>query len=159
MSKSIDLTKGQIAIIDDDDYERVSKYSWYSHKSTNNTYYARSKINKKGIYLHRFIMKVDNTVIIDHINGNKLDNRKCNLRQCNYQQNGANRKSLLHSSKFKGVTFRKKCKKRPWEASIQINGITLYLGNFSTELDAAKKYNEAAIREFGEFAKINILDK
>lgn len=148
--KKIPLTKGKFAIIDDEDYSLVSKYKWYySHG------YAVYK-NKNILFMHRLILNTPKESYTDHINGDKLDNRRCNLRLCSKSQNGANCKKTQKkktSSKYKGVCWDKIRKK--WKASIKFNYLGINLGYFLNEQDAAKAYNEAAIKYFGEFAKLN----
>ena len=124
--------------------------------SSNRKYYVHivsvisgSKYNYEPF--HRSIMNCPDDLVVDHINGNTLDNRKLNLRQCTHQQNMMNavkkRKSL---SKFKGV-FRNG---NSWGARIG-NGGRIHIGSFKTEEEAAKAYNEKALELFGEFAKLN----
>jgi len=148
------------AIIDDEDEELVSKYKWQlddnrrGHKYAITNYYENGK--RKSIRMHRLIMNPPKGVILDHINNLGLDNRKENLRMCNYSNNNWNRRKQFNgqtSSKYKGVCFDKSTKK--WMASIRINRIEKNLGRFKEEKDAAKAYNEMAKKLFGEFAKLN----
>ena len=90
---------------------------------------------------------------IDHINGNGLDYRKCNLRVCTHQQNLQNQRIQKGVSKFKGVCWHKASQK--WMAKIKHNYKTIYLGVFNNEIDAAKSYNKKAKELFGEFARLN----
>lgn len=153
--KEIQLTQGKITLVDDEDYERVSQYKWFAHKE-NIRFYAWGRINKKIIKLHRFIMNIHNPkILVDHINGNGLDNRKENLRFCSASQNNFNRKPIKNISGYKGV--RKELKSKNWSARIYMNYKEKYLGSFITKEDAAKAYNEAAIKYFGEFANLNII--
>ena len=88
---------------------------------------------------------------IDHVNGDPRDNRLVNLRLATQSQNNGNRRSRHGSSKFKGVTWHRKCKK--WQAQIECDGVAHYLGLFQAEDDASLAYQEAAARLFGEFAR------
>lgn len=147
--KLIKLTQGKEAIVDDEDYEYLNKFKWYYH----NRGYACTYINKKLKLMHRVIIK--SKLDIDHINLNGLDNRKENLRPANKRQNMANSKKMQNkTSKYKGV-FKRKTRKTSWLATIKYNKKAIYLGSFKEEKDAARAYNEAAIKYFGEFARIN----
>ena len=120
--------------------------------------YRTVRINRKGYLAHRIIWLYNYGVFptnqIDHINGIKDDNRINNLREANSSQNKANSpKQQNCSSIFKGVSWNKSNKK--WTARIRISGNKKHLGNFYEESAAAQAYNEAAIKEFGEFALIN----
>ena len=128
---------------------RISSQGYVIH-----SFRIQSKV--KTIFLHRFILGLDDPkTIIDHINGNKLDNRVQNLRIATTSQNGMNRKKtkLKTSSIYKGVS---KCSDRnKWASMIKANGKSINLGRFNTESEAAEAYNKAALTYFGEFAKIN----
>jgi len=149
-------------LIDDEDYEKIKDYKWCVHyqHNVNNFYVVRMKKDEFGIYrtifLHRLITNCHKALVVDHINHNTLDNRKENLRICTRSQNGRNRKiSKNKSSKYKGVNFHKGNMK--WQAMIRFNDQHKYLGIFENEEDAAKAYNEAAVKYHGEFALLNIL--
>lgn len=145
-------------LIDEDDLEKVSKYKWYINRDG----YAQSRKSRlenperkqEQIKLHRFILnlKSNDGNIVDHINGNKLDNRKSNLRLCTNAQNQMNCKTPK-SNKLgvKGVRFNK----GKYEATIYKDGKSYYLGRFDTIEDASNKYNEAAKKLFKEFARLN----
>lgn len=157
MNKII-LTRGKYAKIDAEDFATLSVYSWYTLK----TGYAATSVggrkNKKMIYMHRLVMDViDRFISVDHINKNKLDNRKENLRICSHKQNCSNssKSKNLKTSKFKGVYFDKQRGK--WAAKIKVNYINIFLGRFDDEIGAAKKYNKAALEHFGDFASLNII--
>ena len=153
--KEIKLTQGKVAIVDDEDYDELNKLKWYTNHNYNDKYYAVHSINKtqKKLKLHRVIMNVTNPkIVVDHINGDGLDNRKCNLRICSHKENMMNRvKQNDTTSKYKGVWWDKDMKR--WRAYIG----NKKLGSFKLEVDAAKAYNEKAKELFGDFAKINII--
>lgn len=151
--REIALTKGAVAIVDDDDYEWLSSYNWHV---TSNGYAAR-RTNRHILYMHRQIMDVQPESEIDHINLIKLDNRRENLRVCSHGQNMRNTKiGSNNSSGYKGVCYHKNCKK--WVSYISINGKRYHLGCFLTDTEAAFAYNNAANEYFGEFAKINSME-
>lgn len=148
--RTIPLTQGKVAVIDSEDYPKISKYKWYYHKNG----YAYSGYRETSKSMHRLILETPNGYDTDHINGNKLDNRKCNLRVATHHQNIMNRPpSPKTKSGFKGVWGDGKS----WRAGIKLNGKTKHLGSFPTKYDAARKYNEEAVKAFGEFANLNVI--
>lgn len=160
--KEIKLTRGKVALVDDEDFEFLNQFKWFAKKSYNSvdTYYAYrnepgSGKERRKLIMHRVIMNASSTVFIDHINHNGLDNRKRNLRECNYSQNAANqrlRKTKINQ--FKGV-----CKKgNVWVSRVGFNGKQIYLGTYKNLFAAASAYNEKAKELFGEFANLNQLD-
>lgn len=154
--KTIPLTKGMVALVDDEDFSLVSKYRWYATISENGRYYAKRRTNAKHqVYLHREIMKASLGVEIDHIDGNGLNNQKSNLRYCIRRQNAMNttKRKPSATSRHKGVCWDKRCKK--WTSKINPNGRTINLGLFENEIDAAIAYNKAAMKHFGEYARLN----
>ena len=165
MAKSIPIiNSGMFAIVDDEDYELVSKFRWHL-KQKGGRYYARCKmfmgyLSGKSIgcsmYLHRLILRPPKNKQIDHHNHNCLDCRKTNLRVCTNGQNKQNSRSCINSSsKYKGISWNKRNKK--WVAAIKNNGKTINLGSFVDEQMAALAYNEAAQKYFGEYAYLNII--
>lgn len=153
--KYINLTQGKQAVVDDDDYETVNQFKWYYDKTTG---YAKrdQRIDgkRKCIYMHRFINSTAEDKLTDHINGNRLDNRKVNLRSCNHTQNHANKRlETRGTSIYKGVYWHKN--RNNWMAMIRIDKKGYYLGSFSCEKQAALAYNKRAKEIFGEFARIN----
>lgn len=146
-------------IMDESDFVIVGSYKlnvWKSRRSSN--FYARMYYLGKTQKLHRVIMGVsDPNIIIDHINGNSLDNRKVNLRITDARGNARNcRKTVSKTvSRYKGVDYQPKCTIRPWRARIQGDAGRITIGTFSTESEAALAYNQAAIKHHGEFAVLN----
>ncbi len=149
--KVILLTKERHAIVDEEDFESLSKYSWFFNDK--NGYTAKNNPKCDGIrkkeYMHRFIMNAPKGMEVDHINGDKLDNRKCNLRICTRSENNGNMRKTRGISKYKGVVWHKTDKK--WQAQLSKK----YIGYFNSEIEAALAYNEDAKKYFGEFAKLN----
>jgi len=151
----ITLSENKIAIIDDEDFNKIKDMKFYLMKGRN-TFYAYTKDSK---LLHRIIMKAKKGQFIDHINGDGLDNRKANLRFCSISQNGMNRKSYSKSG-FKGVWYVPlQNKTNPYQAQITINNKSKHIGYFKTGEEAARAYNKEAKNSFGEFALLNKLPK
>ena len=158
--KTIQLTQSKLAIVDDENYESLSKYKWQAIK-IRHTYYAVRSVKKPNpglIYMHRQILNTPIGLKTDHINHNGLDNRLINIRICTPSQNNQNSKcySKSKSSKYKGVSWSKyfNC----WAARIKYNKHLSHIGYFKTEIEAAKAYNEQAIKLFGDFACLNCFD-
>lgn len=155
--KYINLTQGKHAVVSDGDFETVNQFKWYYDKTTG---YAKRDVRIEGkrkcIYMHRFINATSDGMLTDHINGNRLDNQRENLRTCNATQNHANKKiESKFSSKYKGVYWHKNRDK--WVSMIRFERKSTYLGVFTDEKEAAKAYNEKAKELFGEFARLNDL--
>jgi len=153
-SKSIPLTKGKHTIVDESDYEWLSQWKWHCC----NGYAMRAEYkngDRKTINMHRVILQPPDNLYTDHINCNKLDNRRQNLRACTNQENHRNMKSRTGTSIYKGVYWHKKARK--WAAGVTTGSKRLHLGLFSEEDKAALAYNKAATKYFGEFARLNVL--
>ena len=147
--KLIPLTQGKSAIVDDEDYSDLIKYKWQYNNG-----YAKRGINT--IRMARQIMNATPLQEVDHINRNKLDNRRENLRIVTRGQNVRNIFKRKDSpNKFKGIHYIKA--KNKWIARIQINGKRISSGYFLTEEEAAKRYDELAKKYHKEFASLNFL--
>lgn len=159
MEFNVKSYKGEILVvkIDKEDYNKIKKYKWRAQKAKGyNYFYIVSTNNKKIILLHRIIMGATKGYVVDHINHDTLDNRKENLRICTYQQNMHNRKKIkIKTSKYKGVHYDKI--KNKYLAAVIVEKKRIKLGYFFNEENAALKYNEAALKYFGEFALLNDL--
>lgn len=160
--RKIKLTRGKYTLVDDEDYDYLNQFNWHYCKSRQTGYAIRSAKHpsKKGKYvsirMHTDIMKQKP---IDHINGNGLDNRKSNLRNCTNAENQRNRRTQKNKkySRFKGVTksIKHKNTKKPWYAVITFNDKRIFLGTFKKEIEAARAYNSAAKKYHEEFARLN----
>lgn len=142
------------ALIDDEDFEKVNKYRWHlgycEYASTSASVGEKQTTSQ----MHRLIMGAIKGQMIDHKDGNKLNNQKSNLRYCTGSENQANRTSQKNNtSGFTGVF---KSGKR-WIAQIGIKNRQRYLGIFTDKESAAKAYNQAAKKNYGEFARLNII--
>ncbi len=146
----IPLTKGCFALIDDDEFDTVSMFKWHLHPSG----YARMGYRVEGrvisASMHRFIMWEPLGMQVDHINRNKLDNRKENLRLATNGQNKQNGlRYASNTSGYKGVHWHKQAK--AFRARISVDGVRRHLGDFRTAEEAGRAYLEAASRLHGEF--------
>lgn len=149
-------------LFDDDDVMLLFNYRWHLARRSKRCVYASSRINSggDGIYMHQLIMRPPNGLVVDHINGNGLDNRRCNLRLATIALNLRNTPPL-NGRKFKGVYYAKRGKtplKKSWAAKLHTAKKDLHLGYFKTEIEAARAYNKAAKEYFGDFAWLNPID-
>ena len=163
--KIIPLTQGKFAMVDDADFERLNQWKWYANWDGFNWYAKRNIKTQKGktvLFLHKAVFgPVVDGYEVDHRNGDTLDCRNQSLRQCTGSQNCANRRNhKLGKSGFRGVIFRNG-RPKPWIASIGSRSICNYesLGSFKTAIEAAKAYNVAALKRYGEFSILNDLSK
>jgi hypothetical protein len=138
------LKSGAVVLFDEEDSDIVARHNWYALEYVLSTTTPR-------VRLHRLIMGAKRGELVDHINGDTLDNRRSNLRFATKAENSRNARIKGGSSRFKGVSF------NGWAAHIRVDGKLKHLGRFATEEEAARAYNEAAIRHFGEFARLNEL--
>lgn len=134
-------------IVDDENYEAISKTKWRIDSDG----YARGS---QSVRMHRLITNAPKGAEVDHINNNKLDNRKANLRICNRQQNQWNKKPQENNtSGYKGVTWNKKDKR--YRAQISYNNKMLHIGSFGNAIEAAKAYDKIAKELYGNYAWLN----
>ena len=137
-------------LVDDEDFERIKKHTWHRDNG-----YIKTNMNGKNTKLHRFILDItDSQILIDHIDRNPLNNQKSNLRICDRSENVINA-GLCTSNKsgFKGVSYDKT--REIWLATICVNSKKIYLGRYKIKETAARAYDRAAIKYFGEFAYLN----
>lgn len=146
--KLIPLNNGMFTKVSNEDFNTVRLYNW---TLCTNGYVTSRKLKT---YLHRFITKCPEGMVVDHINHDTLDNRIINLRVCTNQENVQNSRLRIDSTtKYKGVTYDKE--KGKMISSIHHNGIGLFLGYYNCEIEAAKAYDEKAKELFGKFAYLN----
>lgn len=152
--------------IDDCDRGLLDMYK-YEIKKNRNYYYAERRFNRADgtrskTSLHRDILgEACKNMLVDHINKNPLDNRRCNLRVVTVSQNAMNQaKQKNRSSKYKGVNLDKEKQHhaKKWRAQIKKEGKRIHLGRFLTEKEAAEAYNKAALELFGDFASLNVIE-
>ena len=163
MSKTIELTQGRVALVDDEDYEWLSKYRWFYNSSYRQGYANRNLRKADGkrttAGMHRDILKhcgFDMSGLeTDHKNHDKLDNRRKNLRPATFRQNQRNRKRYAsNTSGYTGVALASG--NRGWHAYIKYRGKQKFLGYFSNPEDAARAYDHAALELHSEFATLNL---
>ena len=160
--KTIQLTQGKVARVDDSDFESLSLHKWYAAKNTHTGKhyawrgdYALGRKRRKTVHMSKTVLGC--TGMVDHINGNTLDNRRSNLRECTNQQNSFNKRKTTKqngaATQFKGVCWHKRLKK--WQANICVNYRKVHIGYFDSPEEAATAYDAAAKRFFGQFAAPN----
>lgn len=142
-------------IININDLHIYHKYKWYYDKRDNRLFTGGgSRYGIKTIHIYKLILDLKRHICIDHINGNRMDNRRCNLRVCSLGQNNINKKKIQKfSSIYKGVFWAKDREK--WRAQIKFKYIRRHIGTYDNEIDAAKAYDIKAKELFGEFAILN----
>ena len=158
--KKILLTQGKCAIVDDSVYKELNEYMWYAlYDKGPKSFYAVRMDGVSNIRMHRIIMPESEGLVVDHINGDTLDNRVDNLRVCTISQNSMNRPMNSGStSGYKGVSWvkpRTTNSTGKWKAQIGFNRDTYSLGSFTCRHEAARVYNFAARMYHGEFAYTN----
>ena len=154
MAKEIQLTKGAVAVVDDADYEDLMRYRWCLNAQGYAVRGYRRDGVKHQVRMHRAVVgPACDGFEVDHINGNKLDNRRSNLRIATRSQNAVNIPVAPHSSIYRGVRMAKG--RGMWTARICVNRKQIHLGQYKTEIEAARAYNDAAIQYFGDFARLN----
>jgi len=163
--KTIELTQGKVALVDDEDFEWLSQWSWAVEKDArSDTYYAaRTGVKADGdrwqkrIKMHREIMNTPKGREVDHVDYDGINNQKYNLRNCTNQQNQGNQRPQKgRSSRFKGVSWNKL--RQSWSAVIKRDYVRRFLGYFNCEIEAAKAYDEAAKTLHGDFAYLNFIN-
>lgn len=148
--REIPLTRGMVALVDDTDHPMLSQLTWYARTNGHGNWYA---ITGRRCHMHRLILCPPVGVEIDHANGDGLDNRRANLRYATRAENSRNlQRPARRLSSFKGVHPSKSGK---WFARVNFEHQVIHLGSFVLEEDAARAYDAAALRYFGEFARLN----
>jgi hypothetical protein len=151
--RRIPLTQGKFAIVDPEDYARLNKYKWYA-AGKEAKFYAARWAGRKKVFMHREVIFVPAGMVGDHINHNRLDNRKANLRPATIAQNAHNKPRS--SAKFRGLSRDKRRGK--WRVRVSCNGRRISIGSFDDETAAARAYDEAVKKYHGRFAVPNFGD-
>lgn len=150
------LNSHRTALVDDEDFEFLSTFRWYV-KYYNQSIYASTVFKKKLVTMHRIIMGFP-PLTVDHIDGNGLNNQRENLRICTKAENLRNKQKFCGTSSiFKGVYWNTERKK--WQAQISVNNKNITLGRFHEEKEAARAYNVAAKKYYGDFANLNFIQE
>lgn len=155
MSRHIILNDGTLVEVDSEDFPELVKYKWCNGGkgyAVRREYQGNGKY--KSIIMHRYLMGAKKGEVVDHKNRIKEDNRKENLRICSRSQNATNSKNRENSTGYRGVSYDKR--RRRYNSEIRVcPGKREYLGSFDCAIEAAKAYDEAALRYHGEFASLN----
>jgi len=158
--REIKLTRGYVALVSDEDYDRISVHKWcasesWSRGKMHNVYAIRSA-DGYTLRMHRFILGVDeHKVEVDHIDGNGLNNQRHNLRTGSRSDNATNmpKRKDAKWSEFKGVVLH--VQSGLWRCELSLGGVRIYLGYYRTEIEAAMAYDIASLLFRGEFARLN----
>jgi hypothetical protein len=159
------LTNGGVTKVSPGDLTLVAEHVWRALQIAGHSYAITTQDHKR-LYLHRLLCGYRywnekkgkwQANQVDHANRATLDNRRENLRSCNHRQNQQNSigRPKVRRSRYKGVAYCKDAKSRPWRALITVDGHLLSLGYFATEEEAARRYDQAALEHFREFARLN----
>jgi hypothetical protein len=157
--RKIPLGQGLFSLVDPQDYYQFNMFNWFFGGNGKGFYAFRNVITGPGktkmVSMHREIMDFPKGLLVDHRNGVTLDNRRANLRPATHAQNACNKRNdkSKTTSRFNGVTFDKD--RGLWAPRIRAKGKRLFLGRFKNEIDAARAYDQAAIKYHGEFARLN----
>jgi hypothetical protein len=158
--KQLRLQNGSVALVDDEDYEELSKFKWYADQRSRSCYIRRLERNntpegprQRCVYLHRQIMQPPPGMDVDHINSDATDNRRENLRICTRSQNNQNARRRVDSNQsYKGVWITQNGK---YASRIYDGGKKVHIGVYDNEVSAAEAYDRKAKELFGAYAKLN----
>lgn len=146
------LPSGSVVLFDEQDQDLVFAHRWFPQR-TKLVVYARTGSRDGGLYMHRLIMQPRPGFVVDHKNGNGLDNRRANLRVCTQAQNGCNSGKKRQHKRFKGVYLDRR--RGLWFAQLFVNRKSFFGGYHPTEIEAAQAYDDLARKNHGEFANLN----
>jgi len=153
----IPLTKNKFAIVDEQDYERLARFKWCVSYTGRKKLYACRMVGRRVIRMHREIMRAPGGMVVDHIDGNGLNNCRANLRVCTHAQNLCNRRKYRGATPYKGVFYRRDRNK--YYARISLGGVKHYLGLYDDPVEAARAYDRKARELHGPYARLNFPDE
>jgi hypothetical protein len=156
----VTLTKGYSAQVDDADFEFVSQWKWYVQVQGGRIYARRDTWDKQTkrrvkIYMHRALMAPPQHLHVDHIDHDGLNNQRSNLRVATNSQNSANGRHSVGRSGYRGVEIVARCRAAPFSAYISVDGRKRHVGRFHSAEEAAIARDVAALKQYGQFAKLN----
>ena len=159
----IPVHPGMVALVDADDAADLNRHKWYANRNRHTVYACRARTAQESpgprtISMHRQILRPEDGRHVDHVNGNGLDNRRCNLRLATPSQNGANNRNYpIGPSGYRGVrrAYSGRGKPSGWRAAAKVNGKTVNIGRFVLPEDAARAYDVFVRIHHGEFAVLN----
>lgn len=151
--KEIPLTHGKVALVDDSDFDCLSQYNWF-YRTDGKREYAVRNTGKTKMLMHVELLGKKASLVIDHINGNGLDNQRCNLRHVSQSINVINSRKRPGISKYRGVRYDPRHPKA-WRAALWLGDRWLSLKYHNTEEEAARAVDRAALEHRGEFAVLN----
>lgn len=157
----IPISPNKVTLVDDEDAAAVLRLKWQASTNNHRVWYARRPFwsggRRRTVLLHRWLLDAPAGALVDHINGDGLDNRRANLRLCNHSQNAANALWVTRGkSGYRGVFY--DASKRRWQAEIKVRGVVHRLGRYRDPVLAALAYDAAAAEHFGEFATLTFLN-
>jgi hypothetical protein len=159
VTRRLQLQNGGIYLIDAIDFTKIGLVKWSGYTAQSDLSYARRMEHGEILLMHRVITGAIKGEVVDHINGNGLDNRRSNLRLCTLAQNLYNKKKYKNNTTGdKGIELCKdQTRAKPWRATLTKEGKKVRGGYHETALEAAVAYNTLAIKYYGEFARLNII--
>jgi len=163
MTSTIPLTRDKVAIVDAADHGMLAKWKWYACEAYPGLFYAQRTTKTNGIrreiLMHRLLMNAADGQIVDHVNGDSLDNRRSNLRLCDVPQNTWNTRKRRSDAKSRYFGVTQHSTTRRWQATIVVRGVYMFLGVWDSEEDAARAWDSAALHFRCEFAALNFPDE
>lgn len=167
MVREIPLSQGYVALVDDEDHERIARHKWSARVTRRKHFpdvvyaYRTVVVDGKRVPEHMHQVILGCTGMIDHVDDDGLNNQKSNLRPATREQNqGRKRHGIPRKhTDYRGVCFRPKQRSKPWDAQIGFNDRNLWLGSFATPEEAARAYDAKAKELHGEFARLNFPER
>lgn len=162
MKTTITLSNGETTLVSPEDYTRFCRFRWHKHSKGYAVRYMRFSNGTRLLYMHRLVAGVSGSwgkyYVADHANGDRLDNRRENVRVATVAQNSRNRRPKEDcTSAYKGVWHEpQSSRSKPWRASITFEGVKYNLGNHASEKEAARAYDRAALELFAQYARLNL---